>query len=731
MDTGDEEPELKDGLQLTEFGVVNTLTEDMPNWAKKALEPGQTKPVEVRDSGDQGDNFQAHPSDSTVGSLLRDNSAENKAGTEAQANGRKAQEPESTMQNLMYGEKTEDVTDSKDAEVKSLANTLSKEAEYLKVTEKSPLKNMPKIKSPLKGPIKKTPTKQHIKLVEGHHATSESTTESQAKSTIKVDDARNVSKESEETEMKSSIKTGGKMHATQESEPQEAPKASVKCSGGATKETEEQEERKHLKTFEGVHAGVESKEVVVKPHLKTNAEFNALKESVEAAPKVYKPSIYGHISEISREEFSIIAPKMKRRDEMYATKQSELFDREITVKSGRRRVKGQDVNKVTMFNEDETDAGASQWVSLKKREGMHMSKESEYVDVDAYRLERFKERNVHGHAADSSVQKLLYGGRFGSQEKEKEEEGTDVATVTELAFWSESEMEKYRDNYDLLDCAPEVDLLSSVPAVGALHGLTDLELDDDVSAHQYVSLPSLLNRSITAPLSVQIRLVNECMISHFMGELDVESHFKALRRFLLMKDGEFSQSLADQLFEKLGSSPRPHEVLNPVFLNNVLNRALRSSIKGDHPLTQNLSFILRYLPQVLQINAPNSLDCLELTYKVDWPLNIVITDKCLAKYGHVFTLMLQLKRTVWTLKDIWHQLKRDAMMSKASSGVQFRQLQLYRHEMQHFVKVMQGYLANQVIHASWGEFQETLGHVQSLDDLHNKHVDYINKCLFR
>ena len=31
-----------------------------------------------------------------------------------------------------------------------------------------------------------------------------------------------------------------------------------------------------------------------------------------------------------------------------------------------------------------------------------------------------------------------------------------------------------------------------------------------------------------------------------------------------------------------------------------------------------------------------------------------------------------------------------------------------RHEMQHFVSVMQGYVVNQVIHVSWEEFQREL-----------------------
>lgn len=44
--------------------------------------------------------------------------------------------------------------------------------------------------------------------------------------------------------------------------------------------------------------------------------------------------------------------------------------------------------------------------------------------------------------------------------------------------------------------------------------------------------------------------------------------------------------------------------------------------------------------------------------KVDWPLNIVVTENCMNKYNKIFSFLLQLKHMVWTLKDVWFHLKR-------------------------------------------------------------------------
>ena len=41
-------------------------------------------------------------------------------------------------------------------------------------------------------------------------------------------------------------------------------------------------------------------------------------------------------------------------------------------------------------------------------------------------------------------------------------------------------------------------------------------------------------------------------------------------------------------------------------------------------------------------------------------------------------------------------------------GEQYHKLHLFRHEMQHFVNVMSGYVVNQILNVSWKEFQEKL-----------------------
>jgi len=44
-------------------------------------------------------------------------------------------------------------------------------------------------------------------------------------------------------------------------------------------------------------------------------------------------------------------------------------------------------------------------------------------------------------------------------------------------------------------------------------------------------------------------------------------------------------------------------------------------------------------------------------WQVEWPVNLIITDECLQLYSRIFSFMLQLKRCVWVLKELFHRLK--------------------------------------------------------------------------
>ncbi|XP_062058626.1 gamma-tubulin complex component 6 [Lepus europaeus] len=333
----------------------------------------------------------------------------------------------------------------------------------------------------------------------------------------------------------------------------------------------------------------------------------------------------------------------------------------------------------------------------------------------------------------SAAQSSPGSGEVEAQAEEAQRWDREQAYLAGLA--SQYHLEQYPDSYEAMSEPPAAHLIHhllprafALPVDPQVQSATD---ETAVQLSELLTLPVLMKRSLSAPLAAHISLVNKAAVDYFFVELHLDAHFEALRHFLLMEDGEFAQSLSDLLFEKLGAGQTPGELLSPLFLNTVLSKALQCSLHGDSPLAANLSFALKHLPEAFAPNAPDVLSCLELRYKVDWPLNIVITESCLSKYGAIFSFLLQLKLMMWTLKDICFHLKRTALLSHTACSVQFRQLQLFKHEMQHFVKVTQGYIANQILHVTWCEFRARLAEVGNLEEIQRAHAEYLHKAVFR
>ena len=57
---------------------------------------------------------------------------------------------------------------------------------------------------------------------------------------------------------------------------------------------------------------------------------------------------------------------------------------------------------------------------------------------------------------------------------------------------------------------------------------------------------------------------------------------------------------------------------------------------------------------------------------------------------------MKLRRATWALSRVWGTLKADFRQCPSADFARFREVEMYRHEMQHFLTVLQGYLANQV-----------------------------------
>ena len=295
-----------------------------------------------------------------------------------------------------------------DASVGALLQTPGEEASVQPSSRKPPEERLPPEQLPAAGAGVEPPEEGllHTRPVDGKHVSHETEEEESAKPMMKLVEGQHVSKQTQdEVKVVESKKAVAGVSITQESTEEAklvSKKKTVEGKSMTVQSTEESRLVHQKKAVAGKHMSVQSKqETKQTPSVKMSQTQHA---SVESAPVDEKPkrrNFFGHVSEMSGVEYEMLAPRLKRPPVM-VTEDRWCYQ----IKPNRRRKSGKE--------EDEVDSEQKTTVTMNK--DRYATKESEYVDVDQIRTARFRIRNIHGHASDSSVQKLLYPLQADSKE---------------------------------------------------------------------------------------------------------------------------------------------------------------------------------------------------------------------------------------------------------------------------------------------------------------------------
>ena len=186
--------------------------------------------------------------------------------------------------------------------------------------------------------------------------------------------------------------------------------------------------------------------------------------------------------------------------------------------------------------------------------------------------------------------------------------------------------------------------------------------------YNYMNIEEILTKILYKPINIQTRMVNKCLLNYFLFELKLEEHFASIRKFMFFENAEFSQCFVDDLSEKmlLGNGElRCLNRFNSILVNEALCKAVAKSGIESHIADYLTIRVNREKENGFnkheEINYPKQvlvfLNCLELGYQRSWPLNIVITEKCMNSYNQVFQFLLQIKIVLSALNSVWYKLK--------------------------------------------------------------------------
>ncbi|XP_061091101.1 gamma-tubulin complex component 3 isoform X2 [Conger conger] len=204
-------------------------------------------------------------------------------------------------------------------------------------------------------------------------------------------------------------------------------------------------------------------------------------------------------------------------------------------------------------------------------------------------------------------------------------------------------------------------------------------------------------------------------------------HLQAMRRYLLLGQGDFIRHLMDLLKPELA---RPATTLYQHNLTGILETAVRATnAQFDSP-----EILKRLDVRLLEVSPGDTgWDVFSLDYHVDGPIATVFTRECMSHYLRVFNFLWRAKRMEYTLTDIWKGQMCNAKLLKNMpelSGV-LHQCHILASEMVHFIHQMQYYITFEVLECSWDELWNKVQHAQDLDHIIAAHEVFLNTIITR
>lgn len=202
-------------------------------------------------------------------------------------------------------------------------------------------------------------------------------------------------------------------------------------------------------------------------------------------------------------------------------------------------------------------------------------------------------------------------------------------------------------------------------------------------------------------------------------------HLRALKKYLLLGQGDFIALLMESLASNLD---RPANSQYRHTLTAQLEHAIRSSnAQYDSP-----DVLRRLDARMLELSHGEiGWDCFTLEYKIDAPVDVVITPWGSTQYLKVFNFLWRVKRVEFALSSTWRRCMTGARGVLGSVddkvGSDWKRARCVIAEMIHFVNQLQYYILFEVIESSWDQLQAEVSKPGcTLDDLIEAHTKYLN-----
>ncbi|KAI4257328.1 MAG: hypothetical protein LQ352_001678 [Teloschistes flavicans] len=243
----------------------------------------------------------------------------------------------------------------------------------------------------------------------------------------------------------------------------------------------------------------------------------------------------------------------------------------------------------------------------------------------------------------------------------------------------------------------------------------------DASRELHYGDTATLERSIDKAYKTTMARLIDLMDNKFK----LFEHLRALKSYILLGQGDFIALLMESLAPAL---ERPAGTQYRHTLTAQLEHAVRGSIaQYDSP-----DILSRLDARLLELaHSDIGWDVFTLEYRIDAPVDVVITAWASRQYLMVFNFLWRIKRVEFALGSTWRRCMTGARGVLAlvdnRPGGDWKNARCCIAEMIHFVNQLQYYILFEVIEARWAELQRAITKPNAtLDDLIHAHTTYLN-----
>jgi gamma-tubulin complex component 3 len=215
------------------------------------------------------------------------------------------------------------------------------------------------------------------------------------------------------------------------------------------------------------------------------------------------------------------------------------------------------------------------------------------------------------------------------------------------------------------------------------------------------------------------------LIDLMANKFKLFDHLQALKKYLLLGAGDFIAVLMESLSANLD---RPANTQ----YRHTLTAQLEHAVRNSNAQFDSQEVLRRLDSRMLELSHGEiGWDVFTLEYKIDAPVDVIVTPFGSKQYLKVFNFLWRVKRVEFALGSTWRRCMTGArgVLGTVSEkvGSDWKKVRCGIAEMIHFINQLQYYILFEVIESSWNELQEALHKPEStLDDMIQAHAKYLN-----